>query len=78
MYDYAMQVVIGTVIKGKVVLDRASLPEGTVVTVFAEDSLEAVCLPRPLTAELEDALAEADREEGISGEEMLAQLSKYR
>jgi hypothetical protein len=78
MYDRAMQVVTGTVVEGKVVLNGASLPEGTVVTVFAEDSLEAVWLPRSLTAELEDALAEADREEGISSEEMLAQLSKYR
>jgi hypothetical protein len=78
MYDQTMQIVTGTVVKGRVVLNGATLPEGTVVTVFAEDSSRAVTLPRPLTTELEDALAEADREEGISGEEMLAQLSKYR
>ena len=66
-----MQIVTGTVIEGKVVLEGASLPEGTVVTILAKHSAAAVRLPPFLQAELEDALEEADREEGISGDELL-------
>lgn len=36
-----------------------------------------VRLPPPLQAELEQALEEADREEGISGDELLEKLKKY-
>ena len=76
-YHYAMQVVTGTVVGGKVILEGASLPEGTVVTIFAKDSEAKVRLPPALQAELEEALEEADREEGISGDELLEKLRKY-
>lgn len=72
-----MQVATGTVIEGKVVLEGVSLPEGTVVTVFAKDVGASVRLPPSLQAELEDALDEADREDGITGDELLAKLRKY-
>ena len=72
-----MQVVTGTVIEGKVVLEGVSLPEGTAVTVFAKDSEATVRLPPALQAELEEALEEADREEGISGDELFRSLRKY-
>ncbi len=72
-----MQVVTGTVIEGKVVLEGASLPEGTAVTVFAKDSETTVRLPPALQAELEEALEEADQEEGISGDEFFRRLRKY-
>lgn len=72
-----MQVVTGTVIEGKVVLEGVSLPEGTAVTVFAKDSEATVRLPPALQAELEEALEEADREEGISGDELFRKLRKY-
>jgi len=71
-----MQVVTGTVIEGKVVLEGVLLPEGTLVTVLARDSESSVRLPPALQAELEEALDEADREEGISGDELLEQLRK--
>ena len=61
-----MQVVTGAVVDGKVVLEGASLPEGTVVTIFAKDLEETVRIPSALQAELEESLDEADREEGIS------------
>ena len=64
-------------ISGKVILEGASLPEGTVVTIFAKDSEAKVRLPPALQAELEEALEEADREEGISGDELLEKLRKY-
>ena len=73
-----MQVVGGTVVEGKVVLNGASLPEGTVVTVYAQEPGNVVRLPAHLQAELEEAIDEADREEGISAEELFAQLKQYR
>lgn len=73
-----MQVLTGTVVEGKVVLDGASLPDGATVTVFAEQPGETVRLPPHLQAELEAAIDEADREDGISGEELFEQLKKYR
>jgi len=72
-----MQVVTGTVIGGKVVLEGVWLPEGTVVTLIAKDSESTVRLPPALQAELEEALEEADREEGVSGDELLDKLRKY-
>ena len=72
-----MQVVTGTVVEGKVVLNGASLPEGTIVTVYAQESAQSVRLPPHLQAELEEAIDEADREEGVSAEELFAQIKKY-
>lgn len=75
-YDRRMKLLAGTVKDGKVVLSGASLPEGSVVAVYAPEP--AVRLPVHLRAELDEAIAEADREEGISAEELFAQLEKYR
>ena len=72
-----MQLVTGTVIGGKVVLEGISVPDGTVVTIFAKDSEATVRLPPALQAELEEALEEADREEGIPGDDLLDKLRKY-
>jgi len=72
-----MQIVTGTVVGGKIVLEGASLPEGAVVTVLAKDSEAIVRLSPVLQAELDEALDEADREEGISGDEFLERLKKY-
>ena len=59
------------------VLEGASLPEGTVVTKFAKESEAVVRLPPALQSELEEALEEADLEEGISADELLEKLRKY-
>ncbi|MBS0328193.1 MAG: hypothetical protein JSS46_16830 [Proteobacteria bacterium] len=48
------------------------------VAIYAPESGGPVRLPANLQEELEDAIAEADREEGISAEELFAQLEKYR
>ena len=72
-----MQVATGTVVHGKVVLDGVSLPEGAVVTILAKGSAATIRLLPALQAELEEAIAEADREEGIAGEELLDKLRKY-
>ena len=53
-----------------------ALPEGAIVTVLAQDPQASVRLPSQLQAELEEALVEADREEGISADELFARIKK--
>lgn len=72
-----MQVVKGTVVDGKVVLDDGGLPEGIEVAVFVLRQEGVTRLPLHLQQELEAAFEEADREEGISAEELFAELRKY-
>ncbi|MGL4461005.1 MAG: hypothetical protein ACRC1K_02550 [Planctomycetia bacterium] len=72
-----MQVVPGTVVDGKIVLQGATLPEGTEVAVFVKEASATVRLPPALQVELEEALDEADQEEGIPGAEVLEKLRKY-
>jgi len=72
-----MQIASGTIVDGKVVVEGLSLPEGTVVTVLARGDEVAVRLPAEQEAELLNALDEADREEGISAEELFARLRRF-
>jgi len=72
-----MQVAKGTVVDGKVVLKAGSLPEGAEVAVVVARREDSVRLPPHLLKELNDALVEADREDGISAEELFAELRKY-
>lgn len=72
-----MQLASGTIVGGKVVVEGLSLPEGTVVTVIARGDEVAVKLSPTQEAELLDALDEADREEGISAEELFARLRRF-
>ena len=72
-----MQVITGTVVEGKVVVEGLSLPEGAVVTVFARNNEASINLSEVEEAELLDALDEADREEGISTEELNDRLRRY-
>jgi hypothetical protein len=72
-----MSVAIGTVKDGKIVLEGVPLPEGSVVTVLADDDRPAVKLPDDLEAELQAAIDEADAEEGGAGPEFLDTLRRY-
>jgi hypothetical protein len=72
-----MQIVKGTVVEGKVVIHQCSLPEGTQVGVFVASEPGSIRLPPALQMELELALEEADREGGISADELFAELRKY-
>jgi hypothetical protein len=72
-----MHVIMGTVVEGKIVLNRGALPEGAEVGVFVAQQEGSVHLSTLLQKELEDALYEADREDGISAEELFAELRKY-
>ena len=72
-----MQLATGTVIDGKVVVEGLALPEGTVVTVLTRGDEETVRLSPADEAELLEALDEADREEGISAEELFTRLQRF-
>lgn len=72
-----MQIASGTIVGGKVVVDGLSLPEGAIVTVLARGDEVAVRLTPQQEAELTDALEEADREEGISAEELFTRLRRF-
>ena len=67
----------GTVVGGKVVLNDGSLPEGAEVAVFVLRQEGVARLPLHLQRELDAALDEADREAGISAEELFAELRRY-
>jgi hypothetical protein len=73
-----MQVATGTVVEGKIVVEGLSLPEGTLVTVLTRDNEPTVRLLPEEEAELLDALDEADREEGISAEELFERLRRVK
>lgn len=72
-----MRVATGQVIDGKVVFEGVALPEGAMVTVFADDSATTVRLPPSLQAELEEALDDADNEPGVAADVFLESLRKY-
>ena len=72
-----MRVATGTVISGKVVLDDASLTDGTDVFVVTREREDDIRLSPEELAELEAGLAEADRGETISGEELFTRLRRY-
>ena len=72
-----MSVATGTVKDGKVILEGATLPEGAVVTVLADDDRPPVKLHLELEAELQAAIDEADAEDGGAGPEFLESLKRY-
>jgi hypothetical protein len=76
LYDRNMQVATGKVIAGKVVVDGLPLHEGETVTVIKQDAEEAVHLSPEQEEELLEAIAEADRGDTISAEELFARLRR--
>jgi hypothetical protein len=72
-----MRVTTGTVVAGKVVLDDPSLTDGTVVLVVTREPEQTVRLLPEELAELEAGIAEADRGELISGNELFERLRRY-
>ena len=76
-YHSGMQVISGTVIGGKVVVEGLSLPEGTAVTVLARGDEAVVRLSPQEEGDLLAALDEADREEGVPAEEFFARLRRF-
>jgi predicted transcriptional regulator len=72
-----MRVTTGTVVAGKVVLDDPSITDGTDVLVVTREREQAVRLSPEELAELEAGIAEADRGETVSGEELFARLRRH-
>lgn len=71
-----MQVTIGIVVDGKVVVEGDPLPDGTVVTIIARDAEETFEVPPELEAELLESIAQADRGETISADEVIERLRR--
>lgn len=67
-----MQLATGTVVDGKVVIEGEPLPEGAVVT----EANETFAVPPELEAELSESIAEADRGETISADEVIERLRR--
>ena len=66
----------GTVIDGKVIVDGEQLPEGAIVTILAREADESFEVPPELEAELLESIAEADRGETITADELLERLRR--
>ena len=71
-----MQLATGTVINGKIIVQGEPLPEGMVVTILAREAQEAFEVPPELEAELLESIAEADRGDTISADELLQRLRR--
>jgi hypothetical protein len=69
-----MQIATGTVVNGKIVVEGEPLPEGAVVTILAREADETFEVPPELEAELLESIAQAERGETISAEELLKRL----
>ncbi len=71
-----MQLATGTVVNGKVVVEGEALPEGAMVTILVREADETFEVPPELEAELFESIAEADRGETISAEELVERLRR--
>ena len=68
-----MQIASGKVVDGRVVVD-AELPEGAEVTVLARDSEETFEVDAELEAVLLESIAQGQRGERISAEELIREM----
>ena len=75
-YYSHMQFATGTVIDGKIVVQGVLLPEGMVVAILARESDEAFDVPAELEADLEASIAEVQRGDTISSDELFARLRR--
>ncbi len=71
-----MQIATGTVVGGKVIVEGDPLPEGAIVTILAREAEETFEVPPELEAELLESIAQAERGETISVEEVLERLRR--
>ena len=73
-----MQIATGIVVGGKVVVEGLELADGEIVVVLTRESEGEVHLSPEEETELLAAIAEADRGETISAEELFARLERIR
>jgi len=74
---YPMQVATGTVVDGKIVLEGVPLTEGAVVAVVTRGADESFSLTEAQENELLAAMAQIERGEYVSLEELLRSLPKH-
>jgi predicted transcriptional regulator len=72
-----MQVATGTVVNGKIVLEGVPLAEGALVAVVTRGADESFSLSEAQEGELLAAMAEIERGEYVSLEELLQSLPKH-
>lgn len=72
-----MKVATGTVVDGKVVVDGAALAEGETVTVLLREDEESFELTAEEEAELLESIAEIERGDFVSGEQLLERLHRF-
>jgi hypothetical protein len=72
-----MQLVTGTVVNGKVVIEGAPLEEGAVVAVLARGADEPFTLSEQQENELLAAMEEIERSDFVTLDELLESLRKY-
>ena len=72
-----MQIATGTVVNGKIVVEGVPLTEGAVVTIVTRGADEKFLLSRGQEDELLEAIAQIDRGEFVSLEELLRSLPKH-
>jgi len=72
-----MKVATGTVVDGKVVVEGEPLEEGTKVTVVLREHEEFFELTPEEEAEVLASIAEIERGEYITGEELLERLRRF-
>lgn len=71
-----MQVTTGTVVDGKIVLEGVSLSEGSVVAIVARGADEGFSLTKAEEDELLAAMAEIERGEYVTLEDLLQSLPR--
>ena len=73
---FDMKVATGIVVDGKVVVDGEALTEGSTVTVVLREDEEAFELTPEEEEELLESIAEIERGEFVSGEQVLERLRR--
>lgn len=70
-----MTTVTGKVVEGKVVVEGQALPEGAIVTVNIPDD-EQISVTAAELSDLNEAIAQLDRGEGVPFDTVLARLDR--
>lgn len=72
-----MKIATGTVVDGKVVVEGETLTEGETVTVLLREDEETFKLTPEEEVELLESIAEIERGEFVSGEQLLERLRPF-
>jgi hypothetical protein len=72
-----MRIATGTVVGGKVVVEGEALTEGATVTVLLREDEEAFELTPEEEKELLESIADIERGEFISGDQLLEHLRRF-